>query len=1314
MNAARMSGVLSRDARCRSKSLVVLLLTLSVCSAAAADVMDSTNAEKNADTVPWGVSEVGWIYTPGLSYNLTDVRTKFGSSDVRIVTAEVYDELPSLGGTLLRSAAFLPLANAFAGGSFEPLPVSAGEDYFIGFRNVLGLNANFTREPDSVSVSHLYYGIANSGTYGLENPFVPVTQAILQFEGFEEQVPDPCELDPNKSYRGMAFLSSNIYNSFSLDEIRNFVFDCNLDLVVIDFAWITYHWPSTDLAAVEQFAGELVNEGVQVAAMYRPRALSPNDAPIHYAENCDGTIDPSHNNLCFAYEDSVSWGAQWGTDILNALPSVNKVIIYNLLAPCCCPLCQGGQGAAYARQFMERCRLEWDAVRPGVQIGHVGLGAEYAEQVDFFCPFLIINREDNNPVDVNALLDDLITPGSQPGNKPVIPLAKICWEAATDNTTEDIVNTIEACENRQTGFILWYYDWIFYSGRYDSEAIAEALGGQWNPTNPPYSWVYFESKESFAGQPPILALTLDSGGQEIPVDQDTCLISYLPDDAWGLLPLLSISMDDTNRDLLAFSLSGISPGAIVQNAALVLDMTQSEVPTIVPFDLALHVVTEPWSELTATWNNQPAFQPDPSVIMSIDPHPGLKFIDITGIVSDWISQAMPNHGILLKVAEAVPEIPDLTFPYEQASMEPLPWPHQAPGLTAQQIELLNQQVWIINDFPLYQADEAETMRYFHGGLDIVLDNGTLIYAMKDGWVKAADAGTIVIADTSGDEACYGWQYTHLGNLQVQVGDFVTAGTFIGQVDFYGLAHIHLAKVFSEAPYWGNWHYMCMPNGHFTYIDEEPPDINTPFYFFENNSDTEIQPNGTGNMVLSGQVDIVVPMRERGLYARSNESGFGDRLAVTKIEYEILPAGSAPGSGHFFHSFDFNDIGIKSGVYDTEYNAELTRVVYKHWTVFEGERTSWDKCFSYYIITNCSGEQSPREINISDQDYCWDTTTLDTDGRPVFPNGDYDIIVTAYDFSGHTATQTMTIQVDNPPPGLLVPGQFPTIQQAINAAVDGNIISVAPGVYEEEIDFLGKAIIVQGAPVAIIDGAGGSAVSLSSGEGPNSVLRNLVIRNSHTAISLTGTSPRIRNVTVCDNQYGAAAFDDAQPDISNSIFYNNTQDDLVLCCARYSCIEDGDEGLGNIREDPLFADPNNQDYHLSSEGWRWDVNDGCWKHDSATSPCVDAGNPGSSLGVELITVLPDDPNNDYGINLRINMGAYGGTAEASMAPPGRALLADLDNNGIVNSVDFAAQARDWQIRRHEQPGDLNRNGIIDITDLGPIAQEWLEQPSWVEP
>lgn len=235
------------------------------------------------------------------------------------------------------------------------------------------LGSNFTTDPGSVSVSYLHFSVENTGTYTIESTEPNFMQAILQFEGdqadpCEPNLPDPCDLEPSVSYRGITFLSSNIGNGISLDEIRNFVSDCNIDFVVIDFAWITYHWPQTNLAAVEQLASELVSQGIAVAAMYRPRALSPSDADIHYAENCDGTTDPDHNHLCFAYEDSVAWGAQWGTGILNALPSVNKVIIYNLLTPCCCPLCQGGLGAVYAEQFMERCRSEWDAVRPGVQV----------------------------------------------------------------------------------------------------------------------------------------------------------------------------------------------------------------------------------------------------------------------------------------------------------------------------------------------------------------------------------------------------------------------------------------------------------------------------------------------------------------------------------------------------------------------------------------------------------------------------------------------------------------------------------------------------------------------------------------------------------------------------------------------------------------------------------------------------------------------------------------------------------------------------------------------------------------------------------
>jgi len=135
-----------------------------------------------------------------------------------------------------------------------------------------------------------------------------------------------------------------------------------------------------------------------------------------------------------------------------------------------------------------------------------------------------------------------------------------------------------------------------------------------------------------------------------------------------------------------------------------------------------------------------------------------------------------------------------------------------------------------------------------------------------------------------------------------------------------------------------------------------------------------------------------------------------------------------------------------------------------------------------------------------------------------------------------------------------------------------------------------------------------------------------------------------------------------------------------------------------------------DYHLKSHGWRWDKGRQVWTWDDVTSRCIDAGNPGSPLGDELLTI-PSDPTNEYGENIRINMGAYGGTAQASMLPYDWALLADLTNDGIVNLIDFAAQADDWMESDTTQFGDLDRDGTVSFTDLLLTAQDWLKQTTW---
>jgi hypothetical protein len=226
----------------------------------------------------------------------------------------------------------------------------------------------------------------------------------------------------------------------------------------------------------------------------------------------------------------------------------------------------------------------------------------------------------------------------------------------------------------------------------------------------------------------------------------------------------------------------------------------------------------------------------------------------------------------------------------------------------------------------------------------------------------------------------------------------------------------------------------------------------------------------------------------------------------------------------------------------------------------------------------------------------------------------------------------------------------SIQEAIDMSKDGCTVLVHGGVYGEPIDFKGKAITVtSGSDVAVLEAPGDYAVSFYTTEGPDSILKNFVIRNSVAGVFIPGSSPTSRNLTVVDNEYGITAYTWAEPDISNCIFWNNSEADLSQCEARYSCVEDGGQGQGNIISvDPLFVDAENGDYHLKSEGWCWITKTKSWAYDYVTSRCIDAGDPVSPLGDEPMSV-PRDSNNIYGINLRINMGAYGGTCQASMPP-----------------------------------------------------------------
>lgn len=289
--------------------------------------------------------------------------------------------------------------------------------------------------------------------------------------------------------------------------------------------------------------------------------------------------------------------------------------------------------------------------------------------------------------------------------------------------------------------------------------------------------------------------------------------------------------------------------------------------------------------------------------------------------------------------------------------------------------------------------------------------------------------------------------------------------------------------------------------------------------------------------------------------------------------------------------------------------------------------------------------------------------------------------------------------------------IPTIQDAVEVAGEGVTVIVTQGVYRENVNLQGKKIHLKavdpdnpdGGPCAIIEGAGGKpVVTIGSGGGANCSLSGFVITGGRggivSAIDCSGADPRLSNCLIvgnrCSDPNGAVAkfyqsravliqctfadnyagengagltLVDSDVTITNSIFWNNRPNEIVSRGAsrpliRYCCVRGWWPDFGNIHSDPLLARPGywadpadptktlardnpqavwvDGDYHVKSQAGRWDPTACCWVYDGVTSPAIDAGDPASSVGLE------SSPNGGIA-----NMGAYGGTAEASKSPGG---------------------------------------------------------------
>ena len=176
-----------------------------------------------------------------------------------------------------------------------------------------------------------------------------------------------------------------------------------------------------------------------------------------------------------------------------------------------------------------------------------------------------------------------------------------------------------------------------------------------------------------------------------------------------------------------------------------------------------------------------------------------------------------------------------------------------------------------------------------------------------------------------------------------------------------------------------------------------------------------------------------------------------------------------------------------------------------------------------------------------------------------------------------------------------------------------------------------------------------------------------------------SAPVVRNNTIFGNPtYGIHVnSEDTDPNILNCIIYGNGTGDLyggTFSTVNYSCLQNVHAGTGNISSDPCLIEVDANNFHLA-----------------ANSPCIDSGDP----GFEADANETDIDGEQRVINDRVDMGADEFYWSA----------ADVNDNGLVNFVDYALLTAYWQ----DAGVDYNAvflYGDVNSVSLEEFCDEWL--------
>ena len=326
--------------------------------------------------------------------------------------------------------------------------------------------------------------------------------------------------------------------------------------------------------------------------------------------------------------------------------------------------------------------------------------------------------------------------------------------------------------------------------------------------------------------------------------------------------------------------------------------------------------------------------------------------------------------------------------------------------------------------------------------------------------------------------------------------------------------------------------------------------------------------------------------------------------------------------------------------------------------------------------------------------------------------------------------------------LRVPSQFPTIQRAIDAAVDGDVVRLQAGIYQPfaTIDTLGKGITIQGevgpgsTPLVTIDGRDSiTPLQCTSGEGPDTLFENLIISNGRSTqegggmLITNGSSPTLFNCVFSGN------FAECHGGAVASI----TPSAKASCNPSFvDCLFEANET--NCHGGAVYADGGNSLFiSCDFKGNDAVFGGGLYGH-AGISVVIDctfecneaiADGGGLHLGSLALANISDCTfrfNSSFGSGGGIFFGSNSQSLENSLLcgntpdqtvgvyfdSGGNTLLAectpcpDVNGDGVVDGVDLALMLSNWgPCTTFPCAGDVNGDGVVDGADFAVILSSW---------